>query len=281
MIIDAHQHFWNLSKVAYPWLIPDYGPIYDTFEAHDLAPQLATHHIKKTVIVQSANSYEDTAYMLEVADHTPWVAGVVGWVNLLDPAETQKRLTMYSQNRHFKGMRHLIHEEANPDWIVQPLVIESLKILASFGMTFDMVALYPKHIVHIPTLVTHIPTLRIVIDHLAKPPYSDSAAMVGWHEAMQTAARSENVFVKISGLNTAVGKPDWTFADIKPAIDTARELFGAARMMFGSDWPVAILAGDYAQVVTETCKAIADYSAAEQAQIWSQTAIEFYKLAQR
>jgi L-fuconolactonase len=278
MIVDAHLHFWNLTKAEYPWLSSGFGPIYANFEAPDVEPQLIANKVDKAVMVQAANSYEDTAYMLEVADRRAWAGGVVGWVNLLDPDEAHKRLSMYSRNRHFKGVRHLIHDEPDPDWVVQDRAIEGLKVVASFGLPFDVVAIYPKHIVHIPTLVEKIPNLRMVIDHLAKPPYPDPAAMAGWRAAMRVAAQSPNVYVKVSGLNTAAGKPDWSYQDIKPGIDFAREVFGAQRMMFGGDWPVAILAGNYTQVVTETARAIADYSAEEQAQIWSKTAIEFYKL---
>ncbi len=278
MIVDAHMHFWNLTKAEYPWLVPEYGPIYANLEAPDIEPQLSANGIDRVVIVQAANSYEDTAYMLEVADRHPWAGGVVGWVNLLDPDETRRRLEMYSRNRHFKGVRHLIHDEPDPNWVVQDRAIEGLKVVASFGMTFDVVAVYPNHIVHVPTLVEKIPQLRMVIDHLAKPPFGDSAAMANWRDAMRAAAQSPNVYVKASGLNTAAGKPDWSYQDIKPGIDFARDVFGAERMMFGGDWPVAILAGNYTQVVTETGKAIADYSAEEQACIWHKTAVEFYRL---
>ena len=279
MIVDAHLHFWNLTKAEYSWLVPEYGPIYGNFEAPDIEPQLAPNGVDQAVRCRppTRTRIPPICWKWPIAAHGR--PGWSGWVNLLDPDEAHKRLSMYSQNCHFKGMRHLIHDEPDPDWIVQARAIEGLKVVASFGMTFDMVAIYPKHIVHIPTLVEKVPHLRIVIDHLAKPPFGDTAAMAGWRDAMRTAAQSPNVYVKVSGLNTAAGKPDWSYQDIKPGIDFAREVFGAQRMMFGGDWPVAMLAGDYTQVVTETARAIADYSPEEQAQIWSKTAIEFYRLA--
>lgn len=279
MIIDTHQHFWNLDKVAYPWLVPEYGPIYRTFEAPELEPQLKAAGVDKTVIVQSMDSYEDTDYMLDTAAHFSWVAGIVGWVPLLKPDETARKLEHHRAHTPlFKGMRHLIHTEADPDWVVQDVVIESLKQFAAMGYTFDVVAVFPNHLKHVPTLSERIPTLRMVIDHLAKPPYPDAAGMAIWREQMAAAAQNPNVYAKISGLNTAVGKPDWTAADLQPAIDFALETFGADRLMFGSDWPVAILAGDYAGVFAATKQCIAHLSAGEQAAILGGTANHFYKL---
>lgn len=279
MIIDTHQHFWNLQKVAYPWLVPEYGPIYNNFEAPDLEPQLRAAGVDRTVIVQSMDSYEDTDYMLDTAAHNKWVAGIVGWVPLLRPDETARKLEHHRAHTPlFRGMRHLIHTEADPDWVVQDVVIESLKLFEAMGYTFDVVAVFPNHLKHVPTLSEKLPNLRIVINHLAKPPYPDATGMAVWRAQMAAAAQNPNVFAKISGLNTAVGKPSWTAADLQPAIDDALSLFGASRLMFGSDWPVAILAGDYASVFAATRACIAHLSPAEQAAIMGGTANRFYQL---
>ena len=136
-IIDTHQHLWDLSKVAYDWLVPEYGPLYRTYLATELEPQMAEAGVTATVMVQSANSYADTVYMLDQADVYDWMIGVVGWVPLLDPAETGKALARFTQNRYFKGVRHLIHEEANPHWLLQDPVYESLQLLADAGLTFE------------------------------------------------------------------------------------------------------------------------------------------------
>ncbi|MYE27596.1 MAG: amidohydrolase family protein, partial [Chloroflexi bacterium] len=171
--VDTHQHFWNLDEVAYPWLAPAYGPIYRSFAADELAPQLAASGVEKTVIVQAMDSYADTDSMLAIAEANDWVAGVVGWVPLHDPDETAKKLDEYGRNPYFKGMRHLIHEETNPDWVVQKQVLEGLQILADRGLTFDVVAVFPNHLNHVPTLAEKVPNLKMVIDHLAKPPLGD------------------------------------------------------------------------------------------------------------
>ncbi|KIL40424.1 hypothetical protein SD70_13480 [Gordoniibacillus kamchatkensis] len=276
MKVDSHQHFWNLDKVSYPWLVPSYGPIYRTFEAPELEPLLKAAGIDKTVIVQAMNSYEDTDYMLETAANYEWVAGVVGWVPLNLPDEAAAKLEAYTLNPYFKGIRHLIHEEQDPDWVVRDDVIEGLKVLAGFGLTFDVVAVFPNHLKHVPTLAEKVPNLKMVIDHLAKPPIQ-AKQMEPWAGQLARAAEYPQVYAKVSGLNTAAGE-GWSADDLQPYIDFAMKHFGAERLMFGSDWPVANLAGDYAQVWEETNKALAAFSPSEREAVLGGTAVKFYNL---
>lgn len=276
--VDTHQHFWNLDEVAYPWLVADFGPIYRNFGADELAPQLAAAGVEHTVIVQAMNSYADTDAMLAIAEAYDWVAGVVGWLPVHDPAETARKLDEYGRNPWFKGIRHLIHDEPNPDWVVQKQVIEGLQLLADAGLTYDVVAVFPNHLKHVPTLAERVPNLKMVIDHLAKPPLGDEERAV-WRQQLAAAAESPNVYAKVSGLNTVTADfANWSYEDIKPLIDTALELFGAERLMFGSDWPVALLAGDYAKVWEETLKCLADLSAQEREAILGGTGNAFYGL---
>jgi L-fucono-1,5-lactonase len=276
MKVDTHQHYWNLSEVEYSWLIPASGPIYNTFEPRHLAPQVKAAGIDKTVLVQSANSYEDTASMLVHADYNDWIGAVIGWVDLLNPDATHQRLEQYQKHPKFRGMRHLIHEEKNPDWVVQDVVIESLKVLASHNLIFEVVAVFPNHLKHVPTLSEKVPNLKMAIDHLAKPPIKDKQ-MSPWSDQLKAAAQNPNVYAKVSGLNTAAA-PDWTAADLKPYIDFAAECFSPNRLMFGSDWPVCILAGDYNRVWSETNKALDGYSPAEKDAILGGSAARFYRL---
>jgi L-fuconolactonase len=271
--IDTHQHYWKLSEVEYPWLIPDYGAIYDTFTPEQLAPQLKAAGVDKTVVVQSANSYEDTASMLVKADYNDWIGAVVGWVNLLDPEETNKRLEMYSKDPRFVGIRHLIHEEPDGDWVIQKVVIESLKVLAGHGMTFDVVAVFPNHLKHIPALAERVPELKMVIDHLAKPPIGQTESP--WFDQMKAAAQAPNVYAKLSG---QFDNPDWTVEDVRPYVDFAFEQFGADRIMFGSDWPVCVLGGSYGSVWANTQTLIAGLSAAERDAVLGGNAVKFYNI---
>jgi L-fuconolactonase len=277
MKIDSHQHFWNLAEVEYPWLEPAYGPIYDTFTPEMLAPQLLAAGIDKTVLVQSANSYEDTASMLVQSDEYDWIGAVIGWVDLLRPVEAEKRLDMYAKHPKWRGIRHLIHTEPDPDWVVQGTVIDSLKLLAERDMIFEVVAVFPNHLKHVPKLAEKVPNLRMVIDHLAKPPIKDREMGV-WAEQFKAAAQSPNVYAKVSGLNTAADWNTWTGADLKPYIDYAIECFGANRLMFGSDWPVAILAGDYAKVWDQTNVALVGHAKDDIDAILGGTAQKVYKI---
>jgi len=234
MRVDTHQHFWNLAKVEYPWLAPAYGPIYANFAPQDLEPQLRAAGIDRTVLVQSANSNEDTVSMLTQAECYDWIGAVVGWVPLYDHAAAARLLDRYAAHPKWRGVRHLNHEEADPDWLIRPDVLGGLKLLEERGMTFDVVAIFPKHIGHVPRLAEHAPELKIIIDHLAKPPIKEKK-MEEWRAAMARCAQYPNVYAKVSGLNTAADWNHWSAADLQPYIDAAIELFGAERCMFGSD----------------------------------------------
>jgi L-fuconolactonase len=278
--VDAHQHFWNLDLVDYPWLTSDLAPIQRTFEPPELEPQLRAAGIDYTVLVQAANSYADTDFMLQQADRYHWIGAVVGWVPLLEPAEAERALTRYAAHPAFRGVRHLIHDELDPDWIVQERALEGLQVLAAAGISFDFVAVFPNHLKHVPTVAERVPDLRIIIDHLAKPPLR-TGNLEQWAAELAAAARYPNVYAKLSGLNTVVDWDTWSAADIKPAIDRAIDIFGTERLMFGSDWPFSTLAGDYAKVWAETNRALEGRSARELEQLLGGTAIQAYNIRPR
>ena len=275
-IIDCHQHLWDLSKVEYSWLVPDYGPLYRTYLAPELEPQMKEAGVSATIMVQSANSYADTVYMLDQADVYPWMIGVVGWTNLLDPADTTKAIERFSKNRYFQGVRHLIHEEPDPHWLLQPVVWESLRLLAAAGYTFDVVATKHEHLECLPTVSEQVPDLRMVIDHLAQPPFQ-AGELGQWGEDMQLLAQNPNIYAKISGLGTASGDwASWSADNIRTIVHWTIDLFGAERCMFGGDWPVSVLAGGYVKAFTAYKQLLAERSQAEQEQISHKTATKFY-----
>lgn len=275
--IDAHQHFWDLDRVEYPWLGPHVSAINRTYEPAELEPHLAATGVEATVVVQAANSLADTEYMLEQAGRYPWIAGVVGWVPLLEPTEAARALDEYGGHPKFRGVRHLIHDEADPDWVVRDQVVAGLRLLEERGLTFDVVAVFPDHLRHVPFLAEALPGLRLVIDHLAKPPIRERR-MEPWGEQMAAAARYPNVSAKVSGLNTAADPDSWSAVDLKPYIDRAFDLFGAERLMFGSDWPVCELAGTYERVWEETNLALAGRSREESDAVLGGTAERVYGL---
>jgi L-fuconolactonase len=256
---------------------PHYGPIYRNFEAPELEPLLKENGVQKTIVVQAENSLEDTSYMLGVAERYDWIGGVVGWVPLDHPDVAFEQLQELTRNPKFKGVRHLIHEEKDPDWIIQDVVIEGLRVLAAFELTFDVVAVFPYHLRHVPTLVKKVPNLKMVLDHLAKPPIKEKQ-MEPWKSQLERAADNPRVYAKISGLNTAAEWNTWSADNIKPYISAAVDCFGADRLMFGSDWPIATLAGNYHKVWRETCRALRDYSDSQQLAIFGETARNFYRI---
>ncbi|MEV0591639.1 amidohydrolase family protein [Nonomuraea cavernae] len=247
MIVDAHQHFWNLETGSYPWLTPEAGVLYRTYRPEDLAPELAAAGVEATVLVQAADSYQETDSMLALADAHDFIAGVVGWVPLTRPDETGEALERYRGHPRFSGVRHLIHDEPDPDWVVQDTVLESLGLLAEAGLTFDVVSLLPRHLDHVVTIAERHPTLRIVIDHLSKPSIKDHV-WEPWASGLARAAACPNVYAKVSGLVTEADHANWTVEDLRPYVDYAVETFGPERLMAGSDWPVALLAADYQTV---------------------------------
>lgn len=276
MKIDAHQHFWDLDRGVYPWLTKDFGSIYRTIEPPELEPFLEEAGIDKTILVQAMDSYDDTHYMLEIADEYDWVGGVVGWVPLNLPEEADKKLIQFKKHPLFKGVRHLINEEADPDWVIKDNVIEGLKVLASHNIPFDYVDTFPNNLKHIPTILEKVPDLRILIDHLGKPVIKEQK-MEPWASMFAKAATYPQVYAKVSGLNTAAGQ-NWSAKDLEPYIDFAMEHFGANRLIFGSDWPVANLAGNYMKVWDETNKVLKKYTDSEVEAILGGTAKKFYDI---
>ena len=278
MIIDTHQHLWDLDRVAYPWLTPEFGPIACTFVPADLAPQLAPAGVTHTVLIQAANSYADTEYMLAQAAAHPWIVGVSGWVPLLYPDVAGRALDRFAANPLFVGMRHLIHNEADPRWLLQERVIEGLGLLAAAGLAFDVVAVNHEHLACIPVLSERLPGLKMVIDHLGQPPIQ-SGEFGQWGEDMRIAAANPNVYAKISGLGTASGMWEtWTADYIRPYLDFVLETFGPERCMAGGDWPVSVLAGGYVKAWTTYRAALAHQPQEVRMQVLSGTAISFYGL---
>lgn len=276
MKIDAHQHFWNFERVPYQWPTSNEAVIFRNIEPDELEEILQKSIIDKTIIVQAFDSYQDTDYMLEIAEQRDWVIGVIGWLPLKKEENLLAGINKYTKNPYFKGTRHLIHNEEDINWIIQDDVIKGLRILADYHIPFDFVAVLPEHLKHVQYVSEKVPNLRIVIDHLGKPPIASGDADE-WKNLIKIASLNPNVYAKISGLNTAA-KADWSYQDFEPYIDFAIETFGHKRLMYGSDWPVANLAGDYESVLNAVEACLKKYSEEVQNYIFGKTAMEFYRL---
>lgn len=275
-MIDTHQHLWMMSERAYDWIAPEYGPLYDDFGPERVAAEIAEAGVTGTVLVQAADTYEDTFYMLSVARRLPSVLGVVAWAPLDRFDEAQAALDLYALSPLVKGVRCLTHTYEDPRWILGETVNRAVGLLASRGLVLDMVSVLDEHLRTVAELADRHPGLTVVLDHMAKPPIV-AEGWEPWASLIAEVAQRPNTVVKLSGLNTA-SKPDWTSADWKRYVDHVVEHFGASRMMVGSDWPVSILAGDFVGVWRAQREVIAELSADEQDDILYRTARRVYSL---
>src|SRR5678815_89064 len=203
---DTHVHIWDLEKAEYPWLQGDTSILNRTWRIEEIEKDRKEAGITAGVVVQASGNLEDSELMLETAYKTDWIRGIVGWLPLMDTKATQQLLEeIFLKEKYFKGVRHQIHDEKDPRWLLQPSVIESLKLLASFDIPYDVVGILPSHIETVIEVAGKIPGLRMVFDHLNWPPIPTKEKFGKWGELMKIAAQHTNLYAKISGLGTASG----------------------------------------------------------------------------
>lgn len=275
-MIDTHQHLWKPSERRYEWLDAVGAPLNADFGPEDVEADVAAAGIRATVLVQAADTYEDTFYMLSVAASVSVVRAVVAWAPLDRAAEAAAAIELYAASSVVRGVRVLNHTYADPRWLLQDSVDASLRLLAKHGLALDVVSVMPEHLVMLAELAGRHPELTIVLDHLAKPDIANKV-WEPWSSLVGEVAAKPNVSVKLSGLNTA-SAPGWTWQDWLPYVDHAVEQFGSSRVMLGSDWPVSILAGDFRGVWRAQREVIAHLSIEQQDDIYFRTAIRAYSL---
>lgn len=248
-IIDTHVHIWDLEKAQYPWLQDDNSILNRTWRIEEIENDRKEAGVTAGVLIQASGNIEDTELMLETAYKTDWISGIVGWLPLMDTKATQRSLEeRFLKVKYFKGVRHQVHDEKDPEWLLQPAVMESLKLLASFDLPYDVVGIAPWHIETVIEVADKIPGLRMVFDHLNWPPIPAKEKFGKWGELMKIAAQHKNLYAKISGLGTASGNfQDRAAADIKPYVEFVLQHFGTERCFCGGDWPVSMLANNYIQ----------------------------------
>jgi L-fuconolactonase len=279
-VIDAHQHVWNRTAARYDWLGPDIAAIDRDFDLDDALPSMRRAGVDATILVQAADNAEDTANMIAVADRHPQVVGIVGWVPLDDPDAAARQLDELRRDPRLVGIRNLIHDRPDPDWILRPDVDAGLGVLEAAGVAFDYVTSSPAALAHVPVISERHPELRIVIDHLGKPPIGvGDDARRQWARILANAARNPRVSAKVSGLYRAHGAMyDWSPELLRPFVDHAVEAFGVDRLMWGSDWPVSELGGGYDRVWDALASIFADLAPLERAAVLGGTAASVYRL---
>ncbi len=277
-VIDAHQHFIDPARSAYPWLTPDLAVIARPFVPADLAPELAAAGVDRTILVQTLSSLEETSEVLATAASTPFIAGVVGWVDLTEPgvATSIERARAGPGGERLVGIRHQVHDEPDPAWLLRPDVRRGLASVAASGLAYDLLV----RVREMPAALTAArerPDLRIVIDHLAKPPLR-SGDLRAWAARLRPFGELDHVWCKLSGLVTEAGS-DWQVADLAPAVEVALEVFGPTRLIFGSDWPVCLLASTYVEVAATARALTAGLTEAERDAVFGGAADRAYRLA--
>ena len=206
-LADTHVHIWDFNRAEYAWLEGNTSILNRNYSIEELQVERLEVGIKKGILVQAANNFEDTDWMLHVAVNTDWIAGIVGWLPLINPDATLKALQKkYGKENYFKGVRHLIHDERDPEWLLQPEVINSLQILADHNIPYDVVGVLPEHIETALQVAAKVPELRMVFDHLNQPPIATKEKFGKWGELMKEAAQHKNFYAKISGLGLTAQK---------------------------------------------------------------------------
>ncbi|MBB5189799.1 L-fuconolactonase [Silvimonas terrae] len=275
MRIDAHQHFWDLSLAGYDWPTPDLTAIYRSFRPLDLQPLLAANGIAGTVLVQTRPSIVENFYLTDLAARFPFILGVVGWVDLAE-REAAIRIAKWAEQDKFKGVRPMLQALDDERWILQPKLEPAIRALIDHGLSFDALVL-PRHLPHLAVFAQRYPELPIVIDHAAKP-YIARQIIAPWGEDIAALAALPNVHGKFSGLVTEAAT-DWQIDHLRPYSEHLLSHFGPQRLIWGSDWPVLRLAGDYAGWCNTTDELLATLTPAERAAILGDNAVAFYRLA--
>lgn len=272
MIVDAHHHFWDPATADYAWLTEDLAPIRRAFGPEDLAPLLVARGVDATIVVQARSSLDETRELLATASAVPWLAGVVGWLDLTDPGVGDVLTELRGVG--LVGVRHQVHDEADPAWLLRHDVGRGLRAIEEQGLVYDLLV-RPRELPAALEVARRLPGLRFVVDHLAKPPVRDGDTEA-WADGLSALAVLPNVYCKLSGLVTEATWDDWHADQLVPYLRRALDWFGPGRSLFGSDWPVCLLAASYDEVVDLLLAAL---DPAERAAVMGGTAVRCYRLA--
>jgi L-fuconolactonase len=278
--VDAHHHLWDPGRRAYPWMDESVAAIRRPFGVEDLEAAAGPHGFGQTIAVQAVSVVEETEELLAVAAASGRVAGVVGWVDLAGPevAATLAALRARPGGEGLVGVRHQVHDEPDPDWLLRDRVTDGLAAVAAAGLVYDLLV-RERELPAARVIAERLPELSLVVDHLAKPRIREGA-MEPWAGELAALARHPNVACKVSGLVTEADWNTWTPAQLVPYVRHAAEVFGPERLLFGSDWPVCLLAAGYGEVVAATAEALerAGLGPAERDAVFGTNARRLYHL---
>jgi L-fuconolactonase len=283
VIVDAHHHLWDPATADYPWMTDDLAAIRRRFGPEDLSDAIGAAGVDRTILVQTLSDVRETEDFLATAADQPVIGGVVGWVDLTEPgvADAIVRLRSLPGGDRLVGIRHQVHDEPDPDWLSRSDVRRGIAAVGSAGLVYDLLVRTRELPAAVDT-VRALPDVRFVLDHLAKPPIRDGgAAMDAWREAIAPLGAMPNVWAKVSGLVTEANWSTWTVDDLVPPVRHALEVFGPRRLLFGSDWPVSLVAAPYERVLAAAREALdrSGLAADDRGAVFGGTAVEVYRLA--
>ncbi len=275
MRIDVHQHFWKFNPVRDSWIGNAMRVLQTDFLPAKLEPLLQQHCFDGCVAVQADQSEAETEFLLQLAEENTFIKGVVGWIDLQNN-KVKERLEYFSQFKKLKGFRHIVQAEPDDQFMLQPAFMRGIALLQQYGFTYDIL-IYPKQLASAEALVSKFKDQKFVVDHLAKP-YIKSGDIEEWKRDLRRLAQHPNVYCKVSGMVTEGDWHHWKEEAFWPYLDVAVEAFGTKRLLYGSDWPVCLLAATYTQQFNIAQKYFKTFSEWEQAQVFGGNAQRFYSL---
>jgi L-fuconolactonase len=278
MQVDAHQHFWIYHPDEYGWIDESMSPLRRDFLPQDLELELNSSGFRGSVVVQARQTLEETRWLLELAERSPSILGVVGWVDLRSP-DVRSQLKTFAQSPKLVGVRHVVQAEPDDRFLLQPDFLRGISALEEFDLAYDIL-IYTNHLPVAAEFVERFPRQRFVLDHLAKPPIK-SGEIDLWAEGIRRLAAFPNVCAKLSGLVTEADWQKWKPADIAPYLDVAFTAFGPERLMIGSDWPVCLVAAPYARAVAVVKDYIAKLKPESRDAVMGGNAMRFWRLGER
>ncbi|MGH9584811.1 MAG: amidohydrolase family protein [Bryobacteraceae bacterium] len=273
--IDAHHHFWKYDPAEYGWIGPRMSAIQRDFLPEDLRKEIAGAGINGVISVQARQTLQETSWLLELADENDFVQGAVGWAPLTNPS-VARMLEQLASRPKLRAIRHVLHDEPDDDYMLREDFNRGIRALQPLGLAYDIL-IFERHLLQTIQFVDRHPNQVFIVDHLAKPRVK-SREISPWRESMRELARRPNVYCKISGLATEADYADWTEEQLRPYMETVLHAFGPRRTMFGSDWPVCLVAVEYRRWAHIVAGAVSELSPSEQERFWSGTATEAYRL---
>jgi len=272
MILDAHQHFWIYDEKQYPW-IPKGSPLHRNWLPPDWQEAAKKCGVTGSIAVQARQTLEESRWLLELSEKYSTIKGVVGWVDLRSE-NVSKQLAEFARHSKFVGVRHVVQDEPDPEFMLRPDFLRGVRLLKEFELVYDIL-IFPTQVPAAIDLVNRFPAQQFVLDHIAKPLIKDGV-LSPWREQIRELAKAPNIVCKVSGMVTEAKPKAWNRTDFKPYLDVIFDAFGVDRLLFGSDWPVCLLAGSYTEVFELLTAHVSGFSEADRAKILGMNAVEIY-----